>query len=128
MERKIIDYGLGFSLRQMLDNYIRTMRRTGRTEAMIEEICTTGESVIIVFLNHKERDRVKRLLSNRTKVGMELLVIRPSDIDSYFPKLKGNKRVYFDHSWVEEFYKEWIDEADSYLRVNILGSVDDISF
>lgn len=101
-------FGIGNTIKGMMEVYRRSSRATGRTTSLVESV-KDGDTII--FSNHNEAERVKRICLDR---GVDANCVflnykRPYDI---FEKVNFSKgRTIFDHTWLEEFYSYKIGEA-----------------
>lgn len=105
-------FGIGNALRGQARCYFQTARRSGRTTALLESL-RDGDRVI--FATKKEADRVKRLAKQMDK-EIEILVAPPkAPHDKLFSVGTPKGRTIFDHSWVEQFYLDSLDDSARWL-------------
>lgn len=99
-------YGIGDMLRRELHQYRSHSRRTGRTARMLMQL-KDGDTVITSHGKHADylRHQVE-------KAGLRVTVLpaQPSlhDVGKYGPY---SGRIHFDHTWVEDFFKEAVEGA-----------------
>lgn len=101
-------FGIGAGVMGSVRVYFQSARRTGRTIAMIESV-KSGDR--IVFMHDQERRRVEGLLKERGIEGVKCIVIDPKDPGDIFRHATSQGRTIFDHSWVERFYMNHIEDA-----------------
>lgn len=100
-------FGIGAAIRATASIYIQSARRTGRTTSLVESV-KDGDR--IVFADSREAERVRRLCLDRG-VSVECIVIEPKTPERVFERGTPEGRTIFDHSWVEQFYIQAIDNA-----------------
>jgi hypothetical protein len=100
-------FGIGAAMIAMAMNYGHCARRSGRTTSLVESV-KNGDR--IVFANAHEAKRVERLCLDRG-VTVDCIVLSPGSVGRIFERGTSKGRTIFDHSWVEQFYKEVIDNA-----------------
>jgi hypothetical protein len=114
-------FGIGNAIRAATDMYIFTSRRTGRTLSMVNSL-KSGDRV--VFTNSQEANRVRRLCEERGIQDVHFEVCDPHNVRDMFNRGTSQGRTIFDHSWVEAYYIQVIEQAvkdiDS-LEVNLSG-------
>ena len=93
-------FGIGNAMKSMAITYFQTSRATGRTTAMVEGL-KDGDRV--VFMTWVEATRVKRLCEERG-VTIDCIVISPDQVERLFERGISIGRTIFDHSWVEKYY------------------------
>lgn len=114
-------FGIGQAMKGMLNVYIQSSRRSGRTMSMVENI-KNGDRV--VFTNHKEAGRVRRLCEKRN-VDIECIIVDPETPERLFEKGVNKGRTVFDHSWVENFYLRAIEKTQKdidYFEMQMSGN------
>lgn len=107
-------FGIGNGVSGAAHVYFHGARRTGRTLSLVESV-KDGDR--LVFLNAREGHRVKSLCKDRG-VDIEVVVCKPS-----YPEIllslgtpQNHGRTIFDHGWVEKFYLDAINRANSELE------------
>jgi len=114
-------FGIGNAIRVAIDMYIFISRRTGRTLSMINSL-KSGDRV--VFTNSQEANRVRRICEERGIQDVHFKVCDPRNVKDMFNYGTSQGRTIFDHSWVEQYYIQVIEQAirdiDS-LEVNLSG-------
>ena len=100
-------YGIGNAIKGVVHSYLSGARRSGRTTSLIESL-KTGDRVC--FTSNREAERVRQLCGERG-VQIQCIVCDPKDpqrIFQFAPSEEG--RTLFDHSWVEQYYLQAIDD------------------
>lgn len=113
-------FGIGKAVESMMRIYTQTVRRSGRTEMMINSL-RSGDRV--VFNNQNEADRVNRLCRERG-LDIDCIVSSPKNPEKLFDRGQSRYRTLFDHSWLEEFYLKKINDCQDeivYLYDNLSG-------
>lgn len=106
------DYGIGAALRGVAEVYFRAARRTGRTTTLLENL-QNGDRV--VFATKKEASNFMRVAAGT--VIIHPLVVdpsRPGSLQSHFSRCSTG-RTFFDHGWLEEFYRYALEDSGRYL-------------
>ena len=100
-------YGIGNAIKGQTQCYFQMARGTGRTCALIESL-QDGDRVI--FTTQQEAQRVERLAK---ELGKEIrtLVVPVKNSSYLFDDGPSEGRTIFDHSWVETYYLDVIDQA-----------------
>ena len=101
-------FGIGSAMKSMSRVYFQSARSTGRTTMMIDSL---HEGDRVVFANTAEEARVQRLIMERGLKGIECIVVRPDEVNRIFQYGTSQGRTIFDHSWVEKFYEQYMDEC-----------------
>ena len=108
-------YGTGSAIRALFQIWSNTTRGTGRTKHMVSQL-QGGD--VVVFKQSQEGDRVRRLC-REAGFDIEVRVVdpgRPYEVYEKVQALRGvGGRVLFDHTWVEEYYREMIEGAQKSL-------------
>lgn len=104
-------FGMGNSIKTLFEFAMTQARRTGRTTLMIENL-KDGDRVI--FLCEREAQRVKRLASLRG-VNIETQTVPVKDVLTLFEQGTAEGRVVFDHTWLEEYYRQVLERETKYL-------------
>ena len=100
-------FGIGQALRGATNVYFMSSRATGRTTSLVNSV-KDGDRVY--FKTPGEKDRVQRMMTERgVKVDCRVLDVR----DFHWAIERGpcTGRTIFDHSWVEEFFLNRLDQA-----------------
>lgn len=102
-------YGIGAAVEGAARIYLQSARQTGRTTSLIESLKTGDRAV---FINTREAKRVKWLCKERG-VEIETIVVDPKNPLKIYDigSVPGEGRCIFDHSWVEQFYLNAINDA-----------------
>lgn len=100
-------FGIGAGITGAARIYSHSARQTGRTAAMLD---AAKDGDRILCLNNKEADRLRRLLRER-KLDVEVVVVPTKDPSRAFDRGTPSGRSVFDHSWVEQYYMEAIEQA-----------------
>lgn len=98
-------FGIGNAMIGVMETYFRSARRSGRSESLLESV-KSGDR--IVFLTTKEANTFKRLCQQRS-LEISVVTIPVNRITAIFDcgeRPKG--RTLFDHSWLEEFYRQGV--------------------
>ncbi len=117
------DYGIGAALLAVATVYFRSARHTGRTTALLHAL-QNGDRV--VFANAKDKALFMKLAEGR--VIIHPLVIDPrqaGSISQYSRNRTG--RTFFDHSWVEAFYRHVLVNAGDHLADLIQKDAPDVN-
>ena len=105
------DYGIGAALLAVATVYFRSARRTGRTTTLLNTL-QNGDRV--VFATAKDKALFMKLAEGR--VIIHPLVIDPRQLDSLSQFSRNvTGRTFFDHSWVEAFYRHALTRAGDHL-------------
>jgi hypothetical protein len=105
-------FGIGAAMKGMCRVYIQSSRGSGRTISLVEGV-KDGDRVC--FTNRQEADRVKRLFKERG-VNVECIVVSTREPQRIFERGTSQGRTIFDHSWVEEFYMDRMEECQKELE------------
>ena len=114
-------FGIGSAIKATVGMYLVMARGTGRTTVMINSL-KPGDRII--FTNNNEANRVKRLCNEREINDIRFEVVSPEYPDKLFNRGSSQGRTFFDHSWIEEFYRNAIDRAEkdiNYFQTEISG-------
>ena len=101
-------FGIGNAFKSMARVYSISARGSGRTLSLVESL---KEGDRVWFTNAKEGVRVKHMCKERG-VTIEALVCEPSNPDRIFRRGTARGKVIFDHSWVEQFYLNALENAE----------------
>lgn len=104
-------FGIGAAMKSMSRVYFQSARGCGRTISMVESL-KDGDR--IVFVNRNEAERVERMCKERG-VDVECIVVPVKEPNKLFERGTSQGRTIFDHSWVEERYKLYIDDCENEL-------------
>jgi hypothetical protein len=102
-------FGIGAAVKAIVEIYLQGARRTGRTTSLLDSL-KNGDRV--VFSNHKEANRVSRLLRERNLL-VKCIVIDTKQPYNLFNLEKPIGKTLFDHSWVEQFYLEAVTRTQN---------------
>lgn len=102
-------FGIGAAMKSMSRVYFQSARATGRTTMMVDSL-KDGDRVI--FANRNEAERVQRLIRERGLKDVKCIVIPPDKTNSMFENGTNQGRTLFDHSWVEQFYEQHINDCE----------------
>lgn len=100
-------YGIGAAASGIFEVYVQVSRKTGRTTSLVESV-KDGDR--ICFLSRNEAEQVRRLCDERG-VKVECIVIDPECPGRIFERGTPTGRLLFDHSWVEQYYRNVIKRA-----------------
>lgn len=115
-------FGIGHGIQGAARIYFQSGRQTGRTSSLVESL-KDGDRV--VFTTEREGRRVQALCKERN-ISIEIIVCDTRIPDRLFHRgpPSGNERTIFDHTWVEQYYKDALaraqDEIDQ-LQTNLSG-------
>lgn len=117
-------FGIGNTIKCLVRVYVEGSRASGRTEHLIKNL-KSGD--VVCFTNIAEAKRVTSLCR---ELGIEIKTIvmpawNPHEIENkdVYKGLNGGSFI-FDHTWVEEYYSNVIDEACKnidYFQTNLPG-------
>lgn len=102
-------FGIGAAIRGCVGVYFQSARGTGRTQSMLESL-QDGDRV--VFLKADEAMRVEHWCKEQ---GLDV-ECRVCSIQSIWTLGTSKRRTILDHSWVEQFYREGLDDMDKALE------------
>lgn len=107
-------YGIGKAIETAVEIYTRSARGSGRTTSLVE---SAKDGDRIVFTNQREANRVNLLCKERG-VEVECIVVNPDHPHRLLNRgsVKGEGRNIFDHSWIEQFYKNAISDAQRMIQ------------
>jgi len=100
-------FGIGQALSAAARVYFQASRRSGRTTSLVESL-RDGDRV--VFTNENEARRVKNMCLERN-VKIDTFVVDPRNPQKVFDRGTPRGRSLFDHSWVEQFYINAIEQC-----------------
>lgn len=103
-------FGIGSAYQAMSTIYRQSARQTGRTTLMIKSL-KSGDRVI--FTSTNEADRVRRLAKQEYNKDIECIVVNPRTPELLRNRGSSQHRTIFDHSWVEQYYKNTISFCES---------------
>lgn len=104
-------FGIGAAVRGAVHIYFQSARGTGRTSTLVESL-KDGDRV--VFTNQAEARRVERLLRDRG-VEAECIVVSMREPGAIFKRGTSQGRTILDHTWVEQFYLNALEDAQRHL-------------
>ena len=103
-------FGIGQAVKGAVKVYFMSARQTGRTSSLVESL-KNGDTV--VFANTREEKRVRNFCKERD-IKINTIVTSPKNPSEVFGKITvGKGRTIFDHSWVEQYYMNAIERAQS---------------
>jgi len=105
-------FGIGAAMKSMAAVYIRSSRGTGRTTTMLNSL-QNGD--IVVFADTRETERVRKLI-RRMHLDVKCITVSPDHPNRLFERPPCNGRVFFDHSWVENWYLNAMHSAEKDLQ------------
>ena len=111
-------FGIGNSVKSLLNTHFSTLRRTGRTTNLVKSL-KDGDRV--VFTNENEAKRVKNIAKEKG-LTINTLVVNPRE--SSILSTMQKHRTILDHSWVEEYYSQAIKKAGNdltYIEKSLSG-------
>lgn len=101
---------IGFSIAAFISEMSDLNRGTGRTTKMIED---AKDGDVIIFSNSREANHVHFECAMKG-IKVRCIVFPVSESKNLFSLrngLESHTRLYFDHSWLEEFYERAINGA-----------------
>lgn len=107
-------YGIGQTIQVATDMYFKSVRGTGRTKHMMGQI-RNGDCII--FEKADECRRVKGICEKK-EIKVTCLCA-PAEVFRKIPEYVQGfkiKRLYFDHAWLESFYRQAIENAQKNLN------------
>jgi len=105
-------FGIGAAIKGAMKIYFQSARATGRTTWLIDNL-RDGDRVI--FHNSTEATRVEHLCRERG-VKIKWSVMSFDDINKILHLKGSNKRLIFDHTWIERYYLRVIEKAQDDIR------------
>lgn len=104
-------FGIGPALIGAMNVYFRAARQTGRTTALLENV-KDGDRV--VFRNQEEMRAFQRLVAERA-LDLECVVAPIKEQHRLFQRPTPKGRTIFDHTWVEDYYRDHLRFAQERL-------------
>ena len=101
-------FGIGTAMRGMIGVYIQFARRTGRTTMLLQSL-RPGDRVICAEV--KQRQYLEQKLQDWGIEGVEVVHIPVQMPNDLFRLGTSKGQTIFDHSWVEKFYEQAINDA-----------------
>ncbi len=104
-------FGIGTAVKGAIEIYFRSARRSGRTNTLLENL-NSGDRVYFahgpeaMHFQHKCKD---------LGLDIECLTIPVNNPDHVFHYTPTKGRAYFDHDWLEEFYKHQIAQCQKHI-------------
>lgn len=105
-------YNIGKDILNQIDYYISTKRGTGRTTYLLNKVKNDD---VVIFVDLMQANYFEKLAKSKG-INVICRIIDPDDYPSveFQNKLrsvrsKGN--TYFDHVWIEKFYKNYMIDA-----------------
>jgi len=105
-------FGFGAALRGVAKVYFISARRSGRTTALVESL-KDGDKVIC--RSHMEGNSIKDLCKRRG-VEIEICAVNPAEWANIYQVPPAKRRMVFDHTWVEEFYLQQIEDMGKFFE------------
>lgn len=105
-------FGIGPAIKASVVMYETCARGSGRTLSLVNSL---KEGDRVVFTNTREAKRVKELAKERG-ITIDYVVIDPKTPHTLFELRPSQGRSIFDHSWVEQYFKNAIDRAAQDIR------------
>ena len=101
-------FGIAAQVKGAMHTVFQASRGTGRTYAMLRCL---HDGDLVVFKDHREANRVKRLAK---EMGYEIQTLvcsprRPEEIFRNRGTLQG--QLMLDHSWLEDYYLSVVEDA-----------------
>lgn len=103
-------FGIGNAIKTALGMYRVMARRTGRTTNLINSL-KPGDRVVVT--NSAEKKRLESLCRERGLGDVCFTVCDPTKPENLFNKPPSKGRTIFDHTWVEEFYQNAVERAET---------------
>jgi hypothetical protein len=100
-------FGIGAAVKGASEVYFQSARRTGRTAAFVESL-KDGDRV--GCLGRRNAEELRRRCREHG-VDVEVIVLEPKNAGAIFQRGASMGRTLFDHSWIEQFYREAIEQA-----------------
>lgn len=108
-----MDDRIGAMLDVAMHVYIDSSRQTGRTTRMLSEM---QESDVVVCASTPVARNIEHLARSTMGKRIKCVVVEPRNLHDCFYKLRGVAgKVHFDHTWIEQFYREEIKHISSKL-------------
>ncbi len=102
-------FGICAGIAGAVETYLRTSRGTWRTTSLVDSV---KEGDAVVFVDGKQAKRFEELCRERG-IEIETRVCDPRHPDALFqrPPLAGERRLIFDHAWVESYTRQALEFA-----------------
>lgn len=101
-------FGISTAVRCMVEVYCQTARRTGRTTQMLDGL-KDGDRVVCLTAN--EARRLESLCRERG-LRVSFKVLDPLYSMKIFDSGSSDGRTVFDHSWVEQYFRQSLEMAE----------------
>ncbi len=106
------DFGIGAAALACFNAVSMAMRRTGRTTRMLQSL---GEHDRVVFRTLSEA-RYAQDSARREGKDLKFVVCDPKNIPALFDKGTPQGKTHFDHMWLEDYYRNAIDDSAKGIR------------
>lgn len=102
-------FGIGAAILGAVNIYLRAARGTGRTTSLIEGL-HNGDCVVTT--TSQEAKRIEHLCSERN-IKVTCIINSAKMPNRIFELVRGKLqgRLFFDHTWVEQYYLNSIEQA-----------------
>lgn len=114
------EFGISTAVRSMVEVYSATARQTGRTTKLLDGL-KDGDRVIC--LDGREGKRLEGLCRERG-LKVKVLACGVKTVNEPFQAGTSQGRTVFEHTWVEEFFRYRLQEAEedlSHLQRELSG-------
>lgn len=105
-------FGIGPAIKSSVIMYQTCARGSGRTLSLVNSL-KDGDRV--VFTSDKEARRVERLAKERG-IKLEYMIVDPATPHRIYERGSSQGRTIFDHSWVEQYFLNAIEQAAKDIR------------
>ena len=100
-------FGISQALRAGMNIYFAGARNTGRTVSLLNSL-EDGDRV--VFCDEKTARHTERMAKERG-IKLEYMIADPKDPSRLFERGTSQGRTTFDHSWVEQYFKDSLEHS-----------------
>lgn len=103
-------FGIGATMKALVSIYTASARASGRTTRLVQAL-RPGDRVICQ--NKEQMRHLERRLREAgfAREDVTLVVMPAKDYRQIYERKPSSGRTYFDHGWVEEFYRDQINEC-----------------
>lgn len=101
-------FGIGAAVKGVTEIYFKASRQTGRTYRLLQSL-KDGDRVY--FATASEARHFENLCKCNGR-DIECVVIPTTDPGQVFQRGTTQGRAVFDHGWVEQFYREQLDNIE----------------
>jgi hypothetical protein len=105
-------FGIGAALRAMARVYSETARATGRTNMLLDSV-QPGDRIVCPT-DQQARD-LQRRMYERGMQGVDVIAVDPRNPGRLYERGTSKGRTVFEHTWVEGFYMNTLEEAMQHL-------------